>query len=111
MKEKQKETTETVVLHCNGASYEAQGYVSNNGFMVTKNSRVSDHTVDSFKKHVKSYADLREKLEEQGIITEGIFQEDYELKSPSAAASVIRGCASNGLNDWKTKEGTKLKDL
>ena len=111
LKEKQKETTETVVLHCVGISYEAQGYVSNNGFMVTKNSRVSDHTVDSFKKHVKSYADLREKLEEQGIIAEGIFQEDYEFKSPSAAASVVCGRSSNGLNDWKTKEGTKLRDL
>ncbi|MBQ7497539.1 MAG: GIY-YIG nuclease family protein [Selenomonas sp.] len=111
LKERQKETTETLVLHCSGKTYEAQGYVSNNGFMVTKDSRVSDHTVDSFKKHMKSYADLREILEKAGIIADGIFQDDYEFKSPSAAASVVRGCASNGLNDWKTKEGIKLKDL
>ena len=59
LKEKQKETMETVVLHCSGKTYEAQGYVSNNGFMVTKDSRVSNHIADSLKKHIKSYADLR----------------------------------------------------
>lgn len=60
---------------------------------------------------MKSYADLREMLEKAGIIADGIFQDDYEFKSLSAAASVVRGCASNGLNAWKTKEGIKLKDL
>ncbi|MBO6204501.1 MAG: GIY-YIG nuclease family protein [Selenomonas sp.] len=111
LKEKPKETSDTVLLYCKGKTSEATGYVSTNGFMVMKDSRVSDHVFDSLKKHMKSYAALRQQLEESGIIVDGIFQENYEFKSPSAAACVVHGRSSNGLTDWKTADGTKLKDL
>ena len=39
------------------------------------------------------------------------FQNDYEFKSPSAAADVIKGHSVNGNEAWKTAEGTKLKEL
>ena len=60
---------------------------------------------------MKSYAALRQQLEDSGIIVEDVFQEDYEFKSPSAAACVVHGRSSNGLTDWRTEDGTKLKDL
>ena len=111
LKEKPVETSDTVLLYCKGKTSDAKGYVSTKGFMVMKGSRVSDHVFDSLKKHMKSYAVLRQQLEDSGIIVEDIFQEDYEFKSPSAAACVVHGRSSNGLTDWRTEDGTKLKDL
>ncbi len=111
LKEKSKETSETLILHCIGKTFNAAGYVSTNGFTVMKGSQVSNHVVDSFEKHVKFYAVLRQQLEDDGTIVDRIFQTNYEFKSPSAAASVVCGHGSNGLIAWKTEDGTKLKDL
>ena len=111
LKEKPKETSDTVLLYCKGEKSDAKGYVSANGFMVMKDSRVSNNICDSLKKHKKSYVALRQQLEDDGVIVGHVFQEDYEFKSPSAAACVIHGHSSNGLTDWKTADGTKLKDL
>lgn len=36
---------------------------------------------------------------------------DYEFNAPSAASAVVLGHTSNGNMDWKTEDGTKLKDL
>jgi hypothetical protein len=40
-----------------------------------------------------------------------VFTKDYEFSSPSAAAGIIRGGSSNGLINWKNKNGMALKDL
>jgi hypothetical protein len=45
------------------------------------------------------------------LVKDGIFQRDYEFNAPSAASAVILGHTSNGNVDWKTENGTKLKDL
>ena len=111
LKEGQKETSDTKFLYCKGETADAKGYVSTNGFMVLKGSHVSDHVSESLKKHVKSYAILRQQLENDGTIVDGVFQNDYEFKSPSAAADVIKGHSVNGNEAWKTAEGTKLKEL
>ena len=57
------------------------------------------------------YALLRQQLENDGTIIDGVFQKDYEFKSPPAAADVVKGHSVNGNEAWKTGEGTKLKDL
>lgn len=111
LKEKQKETADTIFLHCKGKTSDATGYVSTNGFTVTKGSRVSNNLYDSMKKHMKSYAELCQELESNGTIVDGRFQANYEFKSPSAAASVIKGQVANGLTNWKTADGHKLRDL
>lgn len=110
-KEKPHGTSDTVLLYCKGETAKATGYVSANGFTVLKGSQVSDHVSDSLKKHVKFYAMLRQQLENDGVIVEGVFQEDYEFKSPSAAADVVKGHSASGNEAWKTADGTKLKDL
>ncbi|MBQ2078734.1 MAG: DUF4357 domain-containing protein [Erysipelotrichaceae bacterium] len=46
-----------------------------------------------------------------GIIVDRKFIRDYEFNAPSAASAVILGHTSNGNADWKTADGTKLKDL
>lgn len=39
------------------------------------------------------------------------FSKDAEFSSPSAAAAVVHGGGANGLTEWKTKDGTTLKEL
>ena len=45
------------------------------------------------------------------MIVDRKFIRDYEFNAPSAASAVILGHTSNGNADWKTADGTKLKDL
>lgn len=51
------------------------------------------------------YAELRRSgtLEERG--THCVFTQDYAFRSPSAAAAVVHGRASNGQIDWRTTDG------
>ena len=102
---------DTVYLYCKGSNASGKGFVSSGGFTVLKGSIVSDHTVPSFENKEKNYYNLRKALETDGTIAERTFTKDYEFSAPSAASAVIMGRTSNGNEDWKTEDGTKLKDL
>ena len=104
-----KANRNTIQLYCQGRGGRAQGFLSRRGFTVLKGSRVSNSTTSSFEKY--GYFKLRQKLETDGIIIDNEFQKDYEFASPSAASSVVKGNTTNGNIEWKTIEGTKLKDL
>ncbi len=56
---------------------------------------------------------LRQKMIDDGVlIDKGYyfeFLDDYIFTSPSAAASMILGRNSNGLTEWKQKDGKTLK--
>lgn len=104
-------TADTTYLYCKGSGASAKGFVSSGGFTVVAGSTVSDHTVPSFETRGKTYYNLRKVLEGDGTITDGAFTRDYEFKAPSAASAVVLGHTSNGNVDWKTENGTKLKDL
>lgn len=106
-----KANDETIYLYCKGSGASAKGFVSAGGFTVLEGSTVSDHTVPSLETKGKSYYNLRNALIKDGTITDRVFTRDYEFKAPSAASAVILGHTSNGNVDWKTAEGTKLKDL
>ena len=106
-----KATDDTVYLYCKGAGASAKGFVSTGGFTVLTGSVVSDHTVPSLETRGKSYFNLRNALVKDEIIKDGTFQKDYEFSAPSAASAVVLGHTSNGNVDWKTEDGTKLKDL
>jgi hypothetical protein len=58
---------------------------------------------------------LRKKLITDGVLVEKngflTFSKDAEFSSPSAAAAVVHGGGANGLTEWKTKDGTTLKEL
>lgn len=101
----------TEYLYCKGSGASAKGFVSFGGFTVLKGSKVSDHTVSSFELRGKSYFNLRNKLIEDGIIVNDIFEKDYEFNAPSAASAVILGRTSNGNIDWKDARGTSLKEI
>ena len=106
-----KPSDDTVYLYCKGITAFAKGFVSAGGFTVMEGSKVSDHTVPSLEKNGKTYYKLRNTLVRDGVITDNIFTRDYEFNAPSAASTVVLGHPSNGQNDWKTAEGTKLKEL
>ena len=106
-----KATDETVYLFCKGSGASASGFVSTGGFTVLKGSMVSDHIVPSLETHGKGYYNLRNALVKEGLITDRLFTRDYEFNAPSAASAVVLGHTSNGNVDWKTADGTKLKDL
>ncbi|MBQ6426005.1 MAG: GIY-YIG nuclease family protein [Clostridia bacterium] len=106
-----KANDETIYLYCKGSGASAKGFVSAGGFTVLEGSTVSDHTVPSLETKGKSYYNLRNALIKDGTISDCVFTRDYEFKAPSAASAVILGHTSNGNVDWKTTDGTKLKDL
>ena len=106
-----KANDETIYLYCKGSGASAKGFVSAGGFTVLEGSAVSDHTVPSLETKGKSYYNLRNALIKDGTISDRVFTRDYEFKAPSAASAVILGHTSNGNVDWKTADGTKLKDL
>lgn len=89
---------------------EAKGYISNNGFIVLKGSKVSETITPSFENGAKSYFLLRKRLNDEGVIENSIFVKDYEFNSPSAASSVVLGRASNGTTEWKTENKKSIKD-
>ncbi len=101
----------TQYIYCEGAGAKAKGFISTGGLTVVKGSKVSDAIVPSFEIRAKSYFKLRSQLEEDGVISEGVFQKDYEFTAPSAASAVVLGRNSNGNTDWRTEDGTKLKDI
>lgn len=106
-----KPTENTVKLYCKGNDGSATGFVSDGGFTILKGSMISDHTVPSLETRGAGYYKLRLRLEADGTIVDRVFQSDYEFASPSAASTVVLGHTSNGNSDWKTEDGTKLKDI
>lgn len=106
-----KATDRTTYLYCKGSGANATGFISSGGFTVIKGSIISTHTVPSMEVHAKSMYKLRCAMEDEKIIVDNCFTRDYEFTSPSAASTVILGRSSNGTVDWKSKDGTKLKDL
>lgn len=104
-------TDDTVYLYCKGSGATAKGFVSSGGFTVLKDSVISDHVVPSLETRGKTYYVLRNKLEMDGTIVDRKFVRNYEFSAPSAASAVVLGHTSNGNVDWKTADGTKLKDI
>lgn len=98
----------TVLLHC----HKAKGFVSAGGLTVLKGSVVNDHDAPTFHVHSPGFYKLRHHLLDEGIISSDfVFMADYEFTSPSAASAVVLGRTSNGLKEWKTDDGKRLKEL
>ena len=62
-----------------------------------------------------NFLTLRQNLINQGVLSDkGEFLEfldDYIFSSPSTASSIVLGRNSNGLTEWKLKDGKTLKDF
>nr|WP_269813381.1 DUF4357 domain-containing protein [Ornithinimicrobium sediminis] len=63
-----------------------------------------------------SYQRLRDQLLSNGVLApvaddEFVLTRTYVFESPSAAASVLTGASRNGRTEWRTSDGTTLKEL
>lgn len=59
----------------------------------------------------KSIRELRQELQEKGIIENGILKESQFFNSPSYAASFVLGINVNGRTAWKDSNGCTLKEI
>lgn len=90
----------------------AKGQLTNEGFVVLKDSEIANSITNSFPKNWKS---LREDFIEDGTIQQVgdklIFSKDCLFSSPSAAAAIVMGRSANGLTEWKLDNGRILKSV
>ncbi|MBR2215712.1 MAG: DUF4357 domain-containing protein [Selenomonadaceae bacterium] len=91
-----------VIFYCRRKTFQATGYASSRGFVVMKGSQVSEKIRENLE---RSYGPLRRQLENSGVITNSVFQQDYVFPSPSAAAGVVLGSSGNGNIEWQTING------
>ena len=88
----------------------AKGQMTNEGFVVLKDSEIANSLTNSFPQNWKKF---RQSLIDDRIIVEVngklVFTEDYLFSSPSAAAAVVMGRSANGLTEWKLRDGQILK--
>lgn len=97
---------------CRGSSSDAHGFTGpGKPFVVRRGSVVSPGTMPSLKTRTPGYCRLRNRLEEDGTIVNGVFTCDYGFASPSAASSVVTGRPSNGRIDWIAADGRSLKEV
>lgn len=91
---------------------DAKGEPTSEGFVVFKESKAAGSTVASM---TQSFLNLRQRLIDEGAIKligdVYLFTEDYIFTSPSTASSIILGRNSNGLTEWKLKNGKTLKEF
>lgn len=115
MKVPRPEVANETIFYCqrerSGAC--ARGCFTMDGFKVLKGSIVSRYVCNNLKLgwRYQPFYLWRLKLQNRGIIAERVFVKDYEFSSPSLAATVILGSNSNGNVEWRTKDGTLLRDV
>jgi superfamily II DNA or RNA helicase len=101
-------------LYCKRESVgaDAVGQVVKNGFMIFAKSKFRKDEVKSVPMWIKS---KREELISKDMFTIEkdymILKEDVIINSASKASSIVLGCSSNGLDDWKNKDSKKLGDI
>ena len=99
-------------LYFKGRDFEAEGYMTDEGFVVSSGSVMSREAASSLS---DNYSQKRKNLisdefvaDEEGEFT---FSKDYLFSSSSYAASVVSGSTRSGPASWKDKDGNSLSDL
>jgi hypothetical protein len=99
-----------LILRAKGIT--AEGSETAEGFVVHVGSGAVKGEAPSCPNQIK---EMRSALLGNGVLkTRGhgfVFTQDYNLSSPSTAASVVLGRSANGRLEWKTKDGRKLKEI
>jgi len=103
------------VLFCRIKGVEACGQRTADGFVVFRGSQAVLEERPSARERYPSVLNARRQLIDDGtLVSNGKaleFSKDIEFSSPSAAAATVHGGSANGLTEWKTKDGTTLKEL
>ena len=88
---------------------DAIGYTVSDGFVVRNGSVIASSTTPSMSDSLKR---LRNSMLSDGTInSEFTFTKDYIFTSPSLAAAIVMGRNANGRIEWKTAEGTTIKQI
>lgn len=88
-----------------GITIQAKAQKTRDGFVVLKGSYI-------VKEDMKAIPEkIQQSRQTAKIDKDRILQEDLLFNSPSYAAAFVIGGNTNGLMDWKTKDGIPLKNL
>ncbi|BBM86650.1 GIY-YIG nuclease family protein [Candidatus Uabimicrobium amorphum] len=100
------------VLYCKIKQLEAKGRRTNSGFIVLKGSQAVFKLRPSVSNAIKNRRQML--LDKKILIEENdylIFTRDHDFSSPSTAGAIVRGGNTNGLIQWKDKDGQTLKEI
>ena len=99
-------------LFLNARGVTARGYEDASGLVVRTGSQAAKEETPAIPAYL---SDLRNALRRQGILRdEGTtyrLTQDYSFNSPSNAAGILLGRASNGRAEWKDSSGRSLKEI
>ncbi|CAL2093390.1 GIY-YIG nuclease family protein [Tenacibaculum sp. 190524A05c] len=99
-------------LYFNVNELKAHGKLSDEGFVLIKDSEISVKTTQSIPGKIK---ELRKKYLEEGQLVEKdkklVLTKDIILSSPSYAAALVAGTSRSGPQSWKDINGKSLKTL
>jgi hypothetical protein len=105
----------TTLLTCQGKGVKANGHDTPQGFIVREGSFAVVDEVPSLRNNFPNVSRLREELLKNGVLTKDTnrykFVQDFTFNSPSLAAAIVLGRASNGRIDWKDATGRTLKEI
>ena len=98
---------------CKGKNALATGRMTNEGFVVYKDSTV---TMNITKWVIERTQKIIEKLLSNNYLEKKdnglyVFVKDYVFNSPSAASDVILGNSTSGWKKWKTENGKTLEEV
>ena len=100
------------ILICKGKDAQGQGEMTDEGFVVFKDSIANiaeTRTAGSW------VIGMRKKLLDNNIVIEKdgvlVFVEDFVFSSPTAAAVAILGRRANGWIEWKNKNGKTIDEI
>ena len=100
------------LLFIESKGIKASSYEDAKGFVVCKGAQLVKDEAAPIHNYMST---LRKDLVSQGVVVlQGphyVFIQDQVFGSPSTAAGVILGRTANGRVEWKTKNGTTLKEL
>lgn len=105
--ENKNENNKLLYLNNNNIEY-AKGILTDEGFVILKGSKIKSKIANSLSTSLVKYAE-RERSSKD--IKNNVFVNNHLCSTPSMAAVIILGRNSNGYNEWKNKDGIKLKDL
>lgn len=88
------------------------GEMNSPEFLVKKGSTANIALAKSLRPAIR---DLRQKLLDDGVLVKQgnvySFANEYQFKSPSAAACIISGNPRSGMDAWRDMQGRSLKEL
>ena len=91
---------------------DGRGRETKDGFVVLEGSRARSAVTKSIHHYL---LELRQQLLRRGVLVQDgdrlLFTQDFRFASPSAAAGVLVGGASNGRKAWKASDGRTLKSI